>query len=124
MFAQSSLIHFYYLKFNNAGTIINRPCVILFRLNALHLRPRRINLFTVYHFICTNTNIIFFLCLKLLTLFLVVFCFFLTHKKKKPSFLNFFSLLLKYYINYPNSICQEFFIYNYLYLKFPVHFPQ
>ena len=73
MFAQSSLIYLYYLKFKNAGAIINRPCVILFRLNALHLRPRRINLFTVYHFICTNTNIIFFLCLKLLTLFLVVF---------------------------------------------------
>ena len=124
MFAQSSLIHFYYLKFNNAGTIINRPCVILFRLNALHLRPRRINLFTVYHFICTNTNIIFFLCLKLFNL--ILSCFFapFLHTKKKPSFLNFFSLLLKYYINYPNSICQEFFIYNYLYLKFPVHFPQ
>jgi|GEM_PF-6838285 len=124
MFAQSSLIHFYYLKFNNAGTIINRPCVILFRLNALHLRPRRINLFTVYRFICANTNIIFFLCLKLLTLFLVVFLLLSYTQKKKPSFLNFFSLLLKYYINYPNSICQEFFIYNYLYLKFPVHFPQ
>ena len=91
MFAQSSLIHFYYLKFNNAGTIINRPCVILFRLNALHLRPRRINLFTVYRFICANTNIIFFLCLKLLTLFLVVFLLLsYTQKKKQVFFLTSF----------------------------------
>ena len=37
MFAQSSLIHLYYLKFKYAGAIDNRPCVILFRLNALHL---------------------------------------------------------------------------------------
>ena len=111
MFAQSSLIHLYYLKFKNAGAIINRPCVILFRLNALNLRPRRINLFTVYCFICTNTNIIFFLCLKLLTLFLVVFCFFLTQKSQVS--LTSFHFSSKYYINYYNITCQELF---YLYL--------
>ena len=83
MFAQSSLIHFYYLKFKNAGAIINRPCVILFRLNALHLRPRRINLFTVYCFICTNTNIIFFLCLKLFNL--ILSCFLLLSCIQKRS---------------------------------------
>ena len=106
MFAQSSLIHFYYLKFNNAGTIINRPCVILFRLNALHLRPRRINLFTVYHFICTNTNIIFFLCLKLLTLFLVVFLLLsYTQKRSQVSltsfhFTNTILTIHQYYVKY------------------------
>ena len=113
MFAQSSLIHFYYLKFNNAGTIINRPCVILFRLNALHLRPRRINLFTVYHFICTNTNIIFFLCLKLLTLFLVVFLLLSCIQKRSQVSLTSFHFSSKYYINYYNITCQELF---YLYL--------
>lgn len=117
MFAQSSLIYLYYLKFKNAGAIINRPCVILFRLNALHLRPRRINLFTVYFFICTNTNIILFLCLKLLTLFLVVFLLLSYTQKKKPSFLNFFSVFFKYYINYFKQLCQVFFICTYNFLS-------
>ena len=90
MFDQSSLIHFYYLKFKNAGAIINRPCVILFRLNALHLWPRRINFFTVYRFICTNTNIIFFLCLKLFNL--ILSCFLLlsyTQKRSQVSLTSF-----------------------------------
>ena len=83
IFAQSSFIHLYYLKFKNAGAIINRPCVILFRLNALHLRPRRINFFTVHRFICTNTNIIFFLCLKLFNL--ILSCFLLLSYIQKRS---------------------------------------
>ena len=98
--------------------------VILFCLYTLHLRPRGINLFALDGFICTNTHVILFLSLELFNLILSCFLLLSYTQKKKPSFLNFFSLLLKYYINYPNSICQEFFIYNYLYLKFPVHFPQ
>ena len=116
MFAQSSLIHLYYLKFKNAGAIINRPCVILFHLNALHLRPRRINLFTVYHFICTNTNIIFFLCLKLLTLFLVVFLLLSCIQKRSQVSLTSFHFY-KYYINYFKQLCQVFFICTYNFLS-------
>lgn len=35
------------------------------------------------------------------------------HTKKKPSFLNFFSVFFKYYINYFKQLCQVFFICTY-----------
>lgn len=107
MFAQSILIHFYYLKFKNAGAIINRPCVILFRLNALHLWPRRINFFTIYRFICTNTNIIFFLCLKLFNLILSCFLLLSYTQKRSQVFLTSFHFcsntiltIHQYYVKY------------------------